>query len=198
MSELSENSFACIGCGAMNPVGAEVCSGCGHRFAGASVEPSPASVAPTTSPSPPSVPARPSAIPSILIVVVVFAIGVGISIIYLPLGIGFFVAALGSVVWTWFVSNRRAREGKPMGFDENVVVFSRTLGGAFLVFIASGTAFVATCFPIGFLAFNEGESGRGGEYLVWIAFGVGGVAALLAGGFMTRYLIRKSKAQSSK
>ena len=34
MSEPNEVRFACIGCGAMNPAGAEVCSGCGHRFAG--------------------------------------------------------------------------------------------------------------------------------------------------------------------
>ncbi len=25
-------TFACIGCGTVNPSGAEVCSGCGHRF----------------------------------------------------------------------------------------------------------------------------------------------------------------------
>jgi hypothetical protein len=34
MPEPDEIRFACIGCGAMNPVGAEVCAGCGHRFAG--------------------------------------------------------------------------------------------------------------------------------------------------------------------
>jgi hypothetical protein len=34
MSEPDEIRLACIGCGAMNPVGAEVCAGCGHRFAG--------------------------------------------------------------------------------------------------------------------------------------------------------------------
>ena len=34
MSQPDEARFACIGCGALNPVGAEVCAGCGHRFAG--------------------------------------------------------------------------------------------------------------------------------------------------------------------
>ena len=34
MSEPGEIQFDCIGCGAMNPAGAEVCAGCGHRFAG--------------------------------------------------------------------------------------------------------------------------------------------------------------------
>jgi hypothetical protein len=34
MSELPEVQFRCIGCGALNPPGAEVCVGCGHRFAG--------------------------------------------------------------------------------------------------------------------------------------------------------------------
>ncbi len=34
MPEPEEVRFACIGCGAMNPAGAEVCAGCGHRFAG--------------------------------------------------------------------------------------------------------------------------------------------------------------------
>jgi drug/metabolite transporter (DMT)-like permease len=34
MSEPDEVRFACIGCGAMNPAGAAVCSGCGHVFAG--------------------------------------------------------------------------------------------------------------------------------------------------------------------
>ncbi len=34
MPDPEEVRFACIGCGAMNPAGAEVCEGCGHRFAG--------------------------------------------------------------------------------------------------------------------------------------------------------------------
>ena len=34
MAEADEIQFACIGCGTMNPAGAEVCAGCGYRFAG--------------------------------------------------------------------------------------------------------------------------------------------------------------------
>jgi hypothetical protein len=34
MSEPPEVKFPCIGCGALNPIGAETCVGCGHRFAG--------------------------------------------------------------------------------------------------------------------------------------------------------------------
>jgi len=34
MPHPDEIQFDCIGCGTMNPAGAEVCSGCGHRFAG--------------------------------------------------------------------------------------------------------------------------------------------------------------------
>lgn len=34
MPQPEEPRFACIGCGTMNPVGAEVCAGCGHRFGG--------------------------------------------------------------------------------------------------------------------------------------------------------------------
>jgi hypothetical protein len=34
MPEPEESQVDCIGCGTMNPASAEVCSGCGHRFAG--------------------------------------------------------------------------------------------------------------------------------------------------------------------
>ena len=34
MPEPDEIQLACIGCGTMNPADAEVCTGCGHRFAG--------------------------------------------------------------------------------------------------------------------------------------------------------------------
>jgi hypothetical protein len=34
MSDPSEVQFRCIGCGTLNPPGAETCVGCGHRFAG--------------------------------------------------------------------------------------------------------------------------------------------------------------------
>ncbi len=32
--ESTPSQFQCIGCGTMNPAGAEVCAGCGHPFAG--------------------------------------------------------------------------------------------------------------------------------------------------------------------
>jgi hypothetical protein len=34
MSAHPDVQFSCIGCGALNPPGAETCVGCGHRFAG--------------------------------------------------------------------------------------------------------------------------------------------------------------------
>ncbi|WP_435007816.1 hypothetical protein P12x_005081 [Tundrisphaera lichenicola] len=33
MSRADQSQFTCIGCGASVPLGAEVCPGCGHRFA---------------------------------------------------------------------------------------------------------------------------------------------------------------------
>jgi hypothetical protein len=42
MPEPNEYESACVGCGAMNPIGAEACAGCGHRHAGLAPEPSPA------------------------------------------------------------------------------------------------------------------------------------------------------------
>lgn len=51
MPEPDEFRFACIGCGALNPSGAEVCSGCGYHFAGpvggSILKPDPVSIPPS-------------------------------------------------------------------------------------------------------------------------------------------------------
>ena len=66
MSEPEEVQFACVGCGAKNPVGAEVCSKCGHRFAGPGggpvpeSDPAPAFVEARLKDDEPHKPARPS------------------------------------------------------------------------------------------------------------------------------------------
>jgi hypothetical protein len=60
MSEPEEVRFACIGCGAMNPAGAEACAGCGHRFAGPGGGPIPG---PGGGPIPGPEPGPPLAIP---------------------------------------------------------------------------------------------------------------------------------------
>lgn len=50
--EPDEVRLACIGCGALNAAGAEVCTGCGHRFAGPGC-------GPISQPAPGSAPAFP-------------------------------------------------------------------------------------------------------------------------------------------
>jgi hypothetical protein len=55
MSEPPEVKFPCIGCGALNPPGAETCVGCGHRFAGPdSATPLPVADQPKSAPLSPS------------------------------------------------------------------------------------------------------------------------------------------------
>ena len=179
--------FACVGCGVSNPVGAETCSGCGHRFAGPAGE-SP----PMRFPTPRVAPAVPRAssdaaswVGSILILIVILGIGAGVSINYGSYGIiVLLIAVAPALIRASLLTVQRSRQGKPIGIDGWLGLFSVTLGASFLVILASAIAFVGTCVPVG-LVTMQGEFANG--YFPWVA---GGLAALVVGAGVTRWLIR--------
>jgi hypothetical protein len=62
MPEPTKSPISCIGCGAVSPPGADVCVGCGHRFAGPALDPAPPSSGNLSTPAdrPRFAPARPA------------------------------------------------------------------------------------------------------------------------------------------
>jgi len=87
MSGTVDARVPCIGCGAMNPPGSDLCAGCGHRFAG----PNPGSPAPRMAPEPAGPGREPEStavriVATIGSVVAVLSIGV-VSLISLVIGV---------------------------------------------------------------------------------------------------------------
>ena len=158
MSESGEIQFVCIGCGTPNPVGAEVCAGCGHRFAGSDVLlPSPV---PTRLPRPPDpfeppvarvAPPRTLRIGSILLFIPVVAVCLVAFRSNTPLGIIAVVSLLPPTIRTILVTTRRRALGYPMVFHEVVATFLATLLATWGLVVSSLIAFCITCFPTGLL-----------------------------------------------
>ncbi len=165
-AEPEEIRFACIGCGALNPVGAESCTGCGHRFAGTDVVSTPAPARPVVPPErrpfspepyyePPKAPivaprtfrigTMMALIAVIALCLAAFAAGTGQGIIAL--------FALGpATIRTLFVSAGREAEGRPMTLGEQVGTFCFTILSLFAIVISAGIGFFATCFPVGMIS----------------------------------------------
>jgi hypothetical protein len=185
MSEPEEIRFACIGCGALNPAGAEACSGCGHRFR-----------EPTPVPSPPVSPAnfyeaprsRVDRAPTfrigtamVLIAVVAFCLGAFAA----GIGQGVLVTMglLPATIRTFLVAGWREAEGRPMSTERKVLTFISTIGGLILIAVSSIIAFGVTCFPIGM---SGGDAG--------LAIGAGLLSALGAAIGLTWALLRAGRA----
>ena len=198
MSEPEEIRFACIGCGALNPVGAEVCSGCGHRFAGTDIVSTPPSAVPPPVRRPPT-PERfyepPKArvaapttfrIGTAMAIIAVIAVCLGAFAADLTLGIITTLGLLPATIRTFIVSATRQAEGRPMSLGGQITTFCLTILSVILIVISSAIAFCVTCLPVG-LGSNSLE----------VAVGVGILAALGAAFLVIRGLLRlgRSRAQ---
>jgi len=156
MSEPDEVRFACIGCGEWNPAGAEVCAGCGHRFAGPDLTPPvPVWIPPRPSENPYEPPASPIAPPrtirigTILVFIALIAVCLGALRENIALGVAAILSLTPSAIRTPLVARRRQAEGRPMDFWDQVHSFLITMLSTWAVAISTVIAFFATCFPTG-------------------------------------------------
>jgi hypothetical protein len=202
MPEFGDIQFACIGCGAMNPAGAEVCSGCGHRFREPTAVPSP----PATMPDPYEPPRWPAAstnpyeaprsrvgtaptfrIGTAMVVIAVVALCLGAFASGVVEGTLVTLALLPATIRTFYIAGRREAEGWPMSAGGKLATFVATIGGMILVVFSSIISFGLTCFPIGM---SSGDLG--------LALGAGIIAGLAAAGGLTYALIKVSRASARR
>ncbi len=190
MPEPEEIRFACIGCGALNPVGAEACSGCGHRFAGPDVVSTPPmSVPPERRPltpdryfEPPKAEIAPPPrfrIGTAMAFIAVIAVCLAGFAADVSLGILTSLALGSASIRTFLVSARHEARGRPMDLSEQFLVFLMTMMGTVLVVISSAIGFCVTCFPVGI-----------GSSSLPLALAVGGAAAIATAFWVARGLLR--------
>lgn len=194
MSEPDEIRFACIGCGAMNPVDAASCSGCGHAFGG------PVAAAPSESLAPPP-PHRPSPEPNpyeppaaqpplqptfrigtAMLLVAAVATCLGAFAADVGLGACLAIGLIPATVRMAVVSVGRGPDGRPRTTAEALLSFILTFFVSYLILLASAIAFGVTCFPIGVASDSP-----------LFALGAGGLAALIAGAWLTRVAVRAAR-----
>jgi hypothetical protein len=213
MAEPEEIQFACIGCGAMNPAGAEACSGCGHRFGGPGFVPASASAsAPLPAPGsgrsalPPPVRfldpfdppvARVARTPTFRIgtaMGVIAVVGVGLGAFAASPYLGYLVAVglVPATIRTILVAGRREAEGRPMRPADQSMSFLLTFGAVYLILVASLIAFGVTCIPIGSAMSNTFPGG------LWLAFGVGLIAAALTATGLAWGMLKASRDRDRK
>lgn len=197
MAELDEIQFACIGCGTMNPPGAEVCAGCGHRFASLEfttlAKPAfipksrPAPFDPYDPPQSPIAPPRTFRIGTGLALIAVIAVCLAAWRAQPVAGIAVSVLVLVAAVRTPVLASRRRAEGRPMSLGDQIGSFVMTVLATIGVVTASGIAFCATCFP-STIATNN----------VVVGLGFGAVGAVTSAVLMTRLFARVARENAAR
>lgn len=155
MSEPEEICFACIGCGAMNPAEAEVCSGCGHRFAGTDFigSASPGHLLHSErfddSPNVQVAPPPRFRIGTAMVFIALIAICLRAFVTHVALGILATLVLLPASIRVFLLSAERKLQGRPMAIREQVSTFWLTICGVMLVVISSASSFVYPCTLLG-------------------------------------------------
>ena len=212
MSEPEEVKFACIGCGTWNAAGAEVCAGCGHRFAGTDLipkvrialpprppenpyEPPSSPIAPPSGPSenpyePPSSPIAPPRalrIGTALFLIAIVAVCLGALRENIALGVAVILSLAPAAIRTPLVAGRRRAHGLPMDFWEQFASFLTTMVCTWAVVISTSIAFLATCYPAGLVTSN-----------LVVGLVVGVPAAIGCAFLMTRIFVRMGQGQAAR
>jgi hypothetical protein len=122
---------------------------------------------------------------TLLLVITLFAIAFGLGAMHPGLGIVFGALATPAMVRTGLASARRRARGGAMGAEEKFLTFMASLGIVTAILTSTIAAFVATCFPVGLMAFRPDASGS-----AWLmgALGVGSLCGGLALWRMCRWL----------
>ncbi|WP_435018683.1 hypothetical protein TA3x_000668 [Tundrisphaera sp. TA3] len=192
--EPDQIQFACIGCGALNPMDAATCSGCGHDFGRPPAPASPGSTGPLPSrrpipaPNPYAPPTsdlhrRPTfRIGTAMIVVAVIAVGLGAFAADEALGIGLSIGLIPATIRLAWLSSRGDVGGRAMRAGDLALAFILTFVMSYLILIASVIAFGVTCFPFGMVSQN-----------IVVGVVAGGVAAIFVGIKLTRATLAASR-----
>lgn len=89
---------------------------------------------------------------SLMLIVTLFAVLLGVFRMALGLGIVLAILVTPALVRTCMIAARSRAGGRPMSVGRKVSFFAGTLGLLAIMAVAVSAAFVATCFPLGFLA----------------------------------------------
>ncbi len=153
MSDPEEIKFACIGCGTFNPMGTEICAGCGHQFGGPDLTPKTRIVMPPRAsenlyapPSTPIVRRGTFQIGSFLVWIAVIAVCLGALRQHISLGILALLSFVPATLRTSIVANARRAEGRPMSLEERFASFLMTILSTYFLLISTVVAFCVTCF----------------------------------------------------
>jgi hypothetical protein len=201
MSEPGEIQFVCIGCGTTNPAGAEVCAGCGYRFAGTDIVSTPRRIDPIDRPrsrpapllnpyEPPTPPISPPTtfrIGTILVFTAVVAVCLAMFRADISLGVFVTLMLMPAAIRTPFVAARRRRDRRPMSVGEQVGSFLMTALVTWLTAISGAIGFVATCVPSGLMTQN-----------IAVGLTVGAIGAIACALFIIRFFLKLSRENLAK
>ena len=165
----------CPHCQAENPASGATCHACGRPLA-IYIGP-PARV-------------RSFGLGSVMLLIAVIAVCLGVARFAPGLGIVMLLIATPALARTVIAATRRAADERPLTGQEKVEVFLASTGLMFLVLLASGAAFVATCFPVGLAAFSVNSTPG-----VVLGFVIGAGAALAAAFFLLRRFWPRSRSR---
>jgi hypothetical protein len=133
-------------------------------------------------------------ISSLLLIIAVVAVCLANWRVQPYAGIGVTVVVLPALGYTCIVGFKSAAAGKPMLVAEKVHTFGAAFLGVLVIEFAALVAFCMTCFPTGYIAFSTG----GGAPAVVGAFVLGGLAAVVAGGWVTYFLLTRKRRLARK
>ena len=116
-----------------------------------------------------------------MLMIGVIAVCLGAFRVAPGLGIILLLIAAPALARTVIAAARREADERPLTTRQKVEVFIASTGLMTLVLVASGAAFLATCFPVGLAAF-----GANFNYGIGLAIAIGTLAALAAAFFLLR------------
>lgn len=199
MALSDEIQFVCIGCGALNPLGADICADCKYRFAGPEGESAaspvgaprprtrPAVFEPYAPPAAPIAPPRTFRIGTLLVFIAVIAVCLAALRASIGLGVFVVVSLIPATIRMAVVAGNRRTRGWPMSLEEKILTFIMTIGAIYLVGISCIIAFVVTCFPTGLLTGSIG-----------LALIVGVAGAITAGLWISSLFLRTSRNRAAR
>jgi uncharacterized membrane protein (DUF485 family) len=189
MAEPDEVKFACIGCGTYNPTAAEVCEGCGHRFAGPDlvpkvriVLPPRASENPYEAPFAAIAPPRTFQIGTLVAWIAVLAVCMGAFRENIALGIFTTLSFLPPTFRTSAMARHRRAQGRSMALEERFATFVITMFATWAIVFACAISFCVTCLASGSVSQNFG-----------LGLFVGVIGAALCGVWLTRVFVKTSR-----
>jgi len=116
-----------------------------------------------------------------MVLIAVIAVCLGVLRLVPGLGILLIILVIPALARTFVGATRRQALGRSMSWDEKVLAFLGSLGIVAVIGLAASIAFVATCFPTGYVMLM-GAGGPAGFILAFLAgLTVAGIVILVLG-----------------